>query len=77
MTFPFDPGQYVHDLVRPRSSSGLASTYREDANLLLKLTEMQATLEGSFYRALDELQRLQGIRKEREEKARAHKAKTA
>ena len=75
MTFLFDTRQEM--LREPsglRASENLAETFRNNADLLLKLADMQATLEGSFYRALAELRRVQGLRKEREE-ARAAKLK--
>ena len=60
-----------------RVSDGLAWTFRSEADTLLKLSQVEANLEEAFYKALQELQRVQTQRKEREEKARAHKAKTA
>ena len=77
MTFPFDPREELMEPPGLRASESLAGTFRDNADLLLKLMEMQATLEGSFHRAVHELQRMQRVRKEREEKAKARRAKTA
>ena len=60
-----------------RVSKELAGTFRAEADTLLKLSQVEAHLEDSFYRALEELRQVQGLRKDREEKARARKARTA
>ena len=55
-------------------SQELAGTFRSEADTLVKLSQVEANLEDSFHRAVDELRRLQGLRKGREE-ARAAKLK--
>ena len=72
MTSPFDPRQ-VRETPGLRASEDLAGTFRDNADLLVKLAEMQATLEGSFYRAHHELRRVQKLRTDREEKAKQPK----
>ena len=64
MTSPFDPRQeLLRETPGLRASEDLAGTFRDNADVLLKLADMQATLEGSFYRALGELQRAQTARR--------------
>ncbi len=69
MTFPFDPRHEPCEPTGSRPSGSLAESFRDNADILLKLADMQATLEGSYYRAHHELQRVQKLRRDREEKA--------
>ena len=73
MTFPFDPRHKLSEATGSRSSESLAESFRDNADILLKLADMQATLEGSYYRAHHELRRVQKLRRDREEKARVEK----
>jgi len=63
MTSPFDPRQEPREATGSRPSESLAVSFRGNADRLVKLVDMQATLEGSFYRALGELQRAQTARR--------------
>ena len=58
-------------------SDELAAAFRGEADTLLKLSQIEASLDDAFHKAVQELQRVQKRRKDRQEKARAHKAKTA
>ena len=75
MKFPTSFERAAMSIPSRSISDELAATFRGEADTLLKLSQVEAHLEDSFYRALDELQRLQRIRKDREEKAIARKAK--
>ena len=74
------PSSFEREAVIIRSqrvSQELAGRFRSEADTLLKLSQLEGQLEDSLYRALSELRQVQALRKEREEKARTHKAKTA
>ena len=58
-------------------SEELAATFRSEADTLLTLSQIEANLDDAFHKAVQELQRLQAIRKEREAKARKARDKTA
>ncbi len=73
MTSPFDPRQEPREATGSRPSESLAESFRDNADILLKLADMQATLEASYYRAHHELRRVQKLRRDREEEARQPK----
>ena len=58
-----------------RVSQELAGTFRREADTLLKLSQVEASLENAFYKALQELQRVQTQRRECEASARAARLK--
>ena len=58
-----------------RTTSEMTESFLRNAEDFVRASQLEGHLEDAFYRALGELQRAQEQRKDREEKARALKAK--